>query len=407
MSSSSSSALASSPSPLTAVAQYSVPSTRTDWGTTAKIIALKTASYLTGPVCKVREYFYTFYILSATCKTTAEKAVKVVCLTLGIVACVLLTPVTAPFGVAIRGVIATLKPYIYLKRAEAGKVLPANREITVVSHNQCYMPAGYSITHGGVTPPSRARMDANIEDLRALDPDIICLYEVPDVCDACYISSQLSKYPFIVPVAGTRAIGPSSMMYVASKYEIVEDSIQFVPFIKGVELTGEAKHSEKGFLSFAIKSQDADAPFATIISTHLQHSKIPAEPNPDNPDDKQARALQMAKIGQKINEVVAKGGAVIFTGDLNQQEDELSESTPLHLRRDSSVVGKPTWGGDRWCATLMGQPPSEPLVLDYTFVAGRVSNISTHIIQTGYSGLEFSSEAKSDHYLLFSTITIA
>lgn len=385
-------------------------SSSASWGTTAKIAALKVASYLTEPICKVREYFYTFYILNETCQTTAQKVMKVAFLTLGITVFALLTPFTAPIGAAVRAIVIALesKPYTYLENAGKGKVLPEDKKITLVSHNQCYMPAGYSITDGQVTPASdRDRMNANIQKIKALNPDIVCLYEVPDICDADYISSQLSAYPFIIPVAGVRAIGPSSMMYVASKYEIEKDSIEFVPFVKGTELTGRAQHSEKGFLSFDIKSQGKKAPFATVISTHLQHSEIPAKPEDD---DRRARAAQMNKIAKQIESKVKQGGAVIFTGDLNQEEAELNAFLDRNrinwLRRDPSVQGKSTWGGDKWCAELMGKPPSGPLVLDYTLIAGKATAISTRVIGTGYSGLEFRPKATSDHDLLFSTITV-
>jgi hypothetical protein len=250
-------------------------------------------------------------------------------------------------------------------------------------------------------------MNANIRKIKALNPDIVCLYEIPDICDAGYISSELSEYPFIIPVAGVRAIGPSSMMYVASKYEIVRDSIEFVPFVKGTELTGRAKHSEKGLLSFDIKSRGMKAPFATVISTHLQHSEIPAKPEDG---DRKARSAQMHKIAKQIQKKVEQNGAVIFTGDFNQEEEELNAFLDQHqihwLLRDPSVQGKSTWGGDKWCAELMGKPSSCPLVLDYTLIAGKAKAISTRVIGTGYSGLEFRPAATSDHDLLFSTITV-
>lgn len=378
--------------------------------TTTKIAALKIASYLNEPICKVREYFYTFYILNETCKNTAEKIMKAAFLILGIFSYSLLTPIATPVAAVIRCIITTLqtKPYIYIEKSRKGKVLPENREITLVSHNQCYMPAGYSITDGQVMPPSdKARMDANIEKIKKLDPDIVCLYEVPDICDAEYISSQLQEYPFLIPVAGIRTIGPSSMMYIASKYQIVKDSIEFTPFVKGTELTGRAKYSEKGILSFDIKSQQEEAPFASIFSTHLQHSEIPAEPEEE---DVKARTAQMHKIMDKI-QMKAQDKAVIFTGDLNQEENELHAFLASRqidwLRRDPSVEGKCTWGGDKWCAELMGKTFSDPLVLDYAFIAGKAASIFTKTIDTGFSGLEFRPEATSDHSLLFSTITVS
>lgn len=378
------------------------------WRTAAKITTLQVASYLTEPVCKVREYFYTFYLLNETCTATVQKVKKTVFLTAGIAVCMLLTPFTAPVGAALRGIVATFgsKPYIYIERAEQGKILPEDKKITLVSHNQCYMPGGYSITDGQVTPPSdKERMNANIQMIKELNPDVVCLYEVPDICDACTLSSQLTEYPFLIPVAGIRAIGPSSMMYIASKYEIEEESIEFVPFVKGVELTGRAQGSEKGFLSFAIKSRGEKAAFATVISTHLQHSEIPAQPETS---ERVARTMQMKKIAEEIQRKVKEGQNVIFTGDLNQEEEELNTFLEQYqinsLRRDATVKGRSTWGGDQWCAKLMNKPSSGSLVLDYTWIAGKAIAISTKIIGTGYSGFEFRREATSDHDLLFSTI---
>lgn len=372
--------------------------------TQCKIIALKAASYLTDPICKVREYYYSFHILNKTCKNLTQKIMTIVLLTLGIIAFALLTPFTAPVGAALRGVVAAVesKPFVHLQNGKKGKELPQDRKITIVSHNECYMPAGYSITDGQVTPPSdRKRIDANIAKIIELNPDVICLYEVPDICDAFYLTSKLTEYPFVIPVAGVRMIGPSSMMYVASKYEIVPDSIEFIPFLKGTELNGRAAFSEKGFLSFDLRSRGRRV--ASVISTHLQHSEVPAKPVGD---DRLARRAQMTKIVKQIQKKVDDGRNVIFTGDLNQTEDELY-ANEWGLRRDESVRGQPTWDGDAWCKKLMGELSSGPQVLDYTFIAGKSAAISTKIIQTGYSGLQFRPEATSDHCLLYSTITCA
>lgn len=376
--------------------------------TRAKIAALKIASYFTEPICKVREFYYSFYILDETCKNTAHKAMKVLFLTLGIIIYAIAAPFTTPVGIVVRGLVAKLesKPYIYLEREGKGKILPPDKKITLLTHNQCYMPAGYSITDGQITPPSdKSRMDANIQMIKKLNPDIACLYEVPDICDADYISSQLPDYPFVIPIAGVRAIGPNSMMYVASKYEIAKDSIKFTPFIKDLELTGRAKHSEKGFLSFDIKSNGT--PFGNVISTHLQHSEFCEKPEEE---DKRSRAAQMHKIAQHIKSKVDQGTAVIFTGDLNQDELELNSFLNKHqitwLRRDNSIYGKATWGGSHWFENLMGRSGSGPLVLDYAFIAGKAASISTRVIDSGYSSLEFRPQALSDHHSLFSTITV-
>jgi hypothetical protein len=381
---------------------------RDQWETASKIMALTIASYLTDPICKVREYFYTFSILDKICTGTAQKVREAAFLSLGIVAFSLLTPLTAPLGAALRGAVASLesKPYIYLERTQEGRVLPEDREITLFSHNWCDMPAGYSITDGQVLPPSRReRVDANIAMIKESNADVVCLCEIEDIRDAFYISSQLSEYPFIIPVAGVRAIGPSSMMYVASKYKIAKDSIEFVPFAKGSEVTGRAQFAEKGVLQFAIESQGEKK--AAIFLTHLQHSEIPAQPEEY---EKEARAAEMRRIIGKIREKVELGAGVIFTGDFNLEEKELQTFLDQYqvdwLRRDPSVQGAPTWGGDAWCAKLMGKPSSGELVLDYTLVAGNVASLSTKIIDTGYLDSEFRVEATSDHRALVSAITI-
>ncbi len=385
-------------------------SASTEWKTTAKVAALRLASYLTDPLCKVREYFYTFSILDKICDTTLQKIAKIAFLTLGIVVCSFLAPLTAPVGAAIRGIVAAIQSesFVFWKGDGEGKVLPQNREITLVSHNVCYMPGGYSITDGQVTPPSdKERIDANIAKIKELDPDVVCLYEVPDICDASYISSQLPEYPFIIPVAGVRAIGPSSMMYIASKYEIARDSIEFSPFEKGTELTGRSQFSEKGCLSFDLKSRGEQAPIATIFSTHLQHSEISERPEEI---ERLSRAAQMNRIIGKIEQKIRLGRNVIFTGDLNQDEEEintfLNQRQIAWLRRDPQVQGQPTWGGDAWCANLMNKPASAPLVLDYAWIAGRTREITTRIIETGYASSEFRRRATSDHSLLFSRITL-
>lgn len=380
------------------------------WYTTAQIVTLKAASLFTDPICKVREYYYTFYILNETCQGTIAKVSKAAFLILGIVGCSILAPFTTPVGVALRGaVIATqAKPYIYVKTGALGKILPDDKKITLVSHNECYMPAGYSITDGHVTPPShKERMQANINEINRLKPDIVCLFEVVDIYDADYLSSRLPDYPFIIPVAGIRSIGPSSMMYVASKYEIDQESIEFTPFIKGTELTGPSRFSEKGFLSFDLKSRGDAAPFATVISTHLQHSEVPGDPQPD---EIEVRRLQMTKIARKVDEKIGKGLGVIVTGDLNQSEAELKEflstRTINPLKSDPNIAGRVTWGGDAWCARLMGKPASKPEVLDYTLIAGDIASIETEVYETGYEGAIFKAEARSDHYLLFNTIRV-
>lgn len=375
-------------------------------GAHRQIQLLKVASYLTEPVCKVREYAYTFYILDHLYQTVVHKVTHVAYLAIGILVSVFLTPMLTPVGIGVRFLVKKIQenPFIYLQKAEKGKQLPPTKQISLASHNVCYMPAGYTITDGQVTPVSDVkRKELNLNALKQVNADINCLFEVPDIRDAEALSAALPEYPFLIPVAGVKAIGPSSMMYVASKYEIDEKSIRFIPFLKGEELTGWSQFSEKGFLSFDLK----EAGNITVICTHLQHSEIPSKPTEE---DRIARAKQMAKILAHIQQKRREGRTVILTGDLNQTEDELEQSLArygdLPWQRDPEIVGKPTWGGDAWCARLTSKSPSGPLVLDYTLATGNVKSVQTQIVETGYAGDRFRKEAGSDHYLLHTVCTL-
>ena len=376
---------------------------------TGKWKALRVASWLHTPVCRIRENMYRFYILDETAQSGLQKISQAAFLILGIVVYSLLAPFTTPVAIFIRAIVASCstKNYVYRGADAQGKILPQNRQISFVSYNVCFMPAGCSITHGQVTPPTDlTRFNGVIQQLKGLDPDVICLFEVSDANDAAYLTSQLADYPFIIPIAGI-GVGPSSMMYVASKYRIHPDSVSFVPFVKGVELTGPGALSEKGVLSFNIHSGQEKEPCAHIIATHLQHSETSSYPEAH---EIQSRKIQSRKIIKQIQEKTDRENLpVIWTGDFNQTEPEfqaIAREVSQLLRRDPKVEGIPTWDGDEWSAKLMNKVISKPEVLDYTCIAGPNTTISTRVIETGYRGDRFTLEALSDHFVLYSLITL-
>jgi hypothetical protein len=84
----------------------------------------------------------------------------------------------------------------------------------------------------------------------------------------------------------------------------------------------------------------------------------------------------------------------------------LNQHPEVAWRRDPSIKGRTTWGGDSWCAHLMGKAASQPLTLDYTFIAGSARAITTQIMDVGYQGSKFTPRAGSDHALLFNVITV-
>ena len=386
-----------------------------DWKTAAHINLLKAASLFTDPICKVREYFYELYTLSEVCKTTTEKVARAASLCLGVAFFALLAPFATPIGMALRSIVVATqeKPYIYLKSKNVEVKKFVDKKITEFSQNVCGMEAGYHYTDAGLVPfraqievegNKKSRCDANLDQIRSFDPDVVCLFEVPNIYDACHISSYLKNYARFVPVAGTRILGPPSMIYVASKYEM--ENITFTPFIKGEELTGPSRFSEKGVLSFDLKSEDK--PFATVIATHLQHSAIPEHPSLD---EKASRRQQMLRVAQVIRERANATLPVIFTGDLNMDEaeavDVFGDDADLNrLVNDRTVCGQPTWGGDAWCATkLRGEESSKPLRLDYTAVSFPCT-IETKVVNAGFDGAAFDPNARSDHKGLLSTIIV-
>jgi hypothetical protein len=78
----------------------------------------------------------------------------------------------------------------------------------------------------------------------------------------------------------------------------------------------------------------------------------------------------------------------------------------LQMKRCLNFIEK-TWGGDGYCASLMGKKASNPLNLDHTMVVkGTAEGIYTYLVPTGFDGNVFNQDALSDHHGLFSTITL-
>lgn len=427
-----------------------------------QIAGLKLASILTDPICKTRESYYSLYTVGELYENWQSQALAICHLAASLLISAFLAQPGAALGALCRKLVILSCPeaYIYEERGE-GIELPENNKLTLLSGNVCLMPGGFAETDGSVTPHTEnnnERIDRNIKKINKLNPDVACLYEVPDIRDGAYISNRLSKeYVSFIPVAGPRTIGPNSMMYVASKYHIKKESIQFTPFIKDDEVKGRAASSEKGFLSFELDFKK-DQKRAFVISSHLQHSEVPEK---SEPYEVECRQKQIAAIMKRVAEIekIAPHSTIILTGDLNQTEKELLDpnqgidlypakprllqwlkvfkNAPLLNRiyafakerlpyekvlkdnqstanaellqkfhRAESALGRPTWGGEKWGADLMGKKASNPLTLDYTFVSNG-SEIETQIISAKFDREKFSRKARSDHDMLFSTITVA
>lgn len=357
--------------------------------------AFQIASYLTDPVCRAHESFWRARVVSAA-NPEARKvanAVRKCFLYLAAVAFAVLALFTTLPGVALRGAAARLqnRPFLFEKGA-AGKSLPDNSTFTLLSWNICCVAGGYPITDGGVTP-WRDRIDALVDRILTREADINCLYETFDTASALLLASKLkeSGYAHIYYNIGPQAVGVSSGILVASKYEIANPEFDLFP---QDSLVGRTKYAAKGVFAFDLVSRGKD--FARIFATHLQHSEEPQFPTPE---EIEARKKQMEIIVSKVDQV--RGKCLVVTGDLNLDDGEFAASSwQGRFDRGDLLEGNTTWGGDAFCAQLVGKRVSAPSNLDHTMI---VRN-SAEWITTFSDPIQF--QGLSDHESLFSSIKV-
>lgn len=351
------------------------------------------ASLLTEPICKAHELLRRLYlvdVLNPTASKTSNWARKFF-LGMGIVANSFLSVGTAFPGAVLRGITSYLEkePFIYYQGKLPKQAL--KDDFSLLSWNICCVGGGYSISDGGVMP-WRFRIDKIITKILKKDPDILVLYEVMDTAAGFYLYEMLQeKYACFYFNIGPRAIGPSSGIFVASKAETT--SPEFTPFPKQM-LVGRTKLSEKGVFSIQI-----DEKKVKIYATHLQHSEQPQYPTQE---EIEARKAEMDLIIKKVNQ---DSSNVIVTGDLNLDNAEYSTSSWKRIFQNVffDENGSRTWGGDEFCAKMVGKRDSGPLNLDYTLIKkDSEMNARTSLIETGYDDTTFNRDALSDHRGLLS-----
>jgi len=363
------------------------------------------ASYLTDPICNVREYYWRLAVVDSL-NPTAYKISNYIrkgMLCVGIVGWASLAAVTTLPGAGLRvlGSYLQKQPFIHKQGPAEHKTLPLNRVFSLLSWNICCIGAGYSITAGGVVPRD-FRIDKIVDRILREDADVNCLYEMFDPKVASYVCERLKArgYNHFYFNIGPRAIGVSSGILVASKYKIHDPEFSAFP---AESLVGSTKHSTKGVFSFDLESQGRL--FARIYSTHLQHS---AEPEFPTTEEVVARGVQMQMIVDKVN--LVRDRCIVVTGDLNLDDGEYKSSSwqARFLKGDRFGNLLKTWGGEAFCARLMGQRVSKALNLDHTMVLnnGAARSIETDLVETGYDPEVFKEDALSDHAGLFSRISV-
>lgn len=368
----------------------------TEW---SKIAALKLGSLLTDPFCNTREYFYRLWVVSDM-NPTDEKVVilvKQLILCVGVVVCAFIAIfATVPGGVC-RYVANTIqeKPYFYFQGNAEEKKLN-ERAFTQFSWNICCPAGGYPITDGGVAPWS-FRIDGIADKIHEQDADVVCLYELMDIDSAFTLFDKMKdNYAHFYFNIGPQAFSVNSGLFVASKFAI--ENPNFTAFPKDM-LVGRTKNAEKGVFSFDLVSDEEI--FARVFTTHPQQSEICAEPTEE---EVEARRREMELVMREVDDVKA-GRCVLLTGDLNLDANEFRASDWHQFFQVGFDINEDkTWGGDAFCATLMGKPVSGPLTYDYALLRnGR--RIETSLIETGYDAAVFTREALSDHRGIFSQIT--
>ncbi len=365
-------------------------------------LAFQIASYLTDPVCKSHEWYRRISIVDPLHPDACalSNLARKVSLFLGMLACASLAVFTTIPGIALRFFASKIQtnPFIYAQGAANEKLLPLNRSFSLLSWNMCCTAAGYAISDGGVMPWS-FRIDNIVKKIIEKDGDVNCLYEAFDLHAAFYISEKLkqSGYKHIYYNIGPKAIGVSSGIMVASKYAIKNP--EFIPFPIDT-LVGRTKHAAKGVFSFDLSSRGEN--FARVYTTHLQHSEEPQFPTLD---EVEGRKRQMEIIVEKVNAV--RDRCVVVTGDLNLDDKEFKASSWHHRFQKGDCFGstEKTWGGDEFCARMVGKRISGALNLDHTMVTGGTARaMSTTLVHTGFDPFHFKRGALSDHAGLFSEI---
>ena len=359
------------------------------------------ASLLTDPLCKAHEAYALTSVtqfMHPDSKWYLNKGRNTLLLIKAIFLTALALLTTVP-GALLRCIGNQLqeKPFLSWSGPHA-KELPCQRAFTMSSWNVCCMVAGFAI--GENLPPWKYRIDGIVRNILLKDSDVVCLYETFDTKAAFLISERLKEagYHFGYFNIGSRALGVSSGLMVASKYKIVDP--EFTPFPKDT-LLGVSKFSSKGFFTFSLASEGKA--FARIITTHLQHSETAQHPTPE---ERTARRLEMELITQKAEQESPQPLATVVTGDLNLNDAEY-QSLRLDTRFDEGYKDP----NNAYSFQGNTKQFTDPSNLDHTMALrnDQIVDIRTTIQQDDlYQCLDFPGEklVYSDHRVLQTTVEL-
>lgn len=359
---------------------------------------LRCACWMTEPACQISELKGRMHLVDQQRRTALTRLMARVSLVARICLWVIPALLLSVPAMGLRWVFRRRNDGLWRTGVRAETPWDSN-QVKMLTWNICAPGGQYSITDGGVLP-WRERLEKVQQKIAETRAQIVCLSEVFDAAAALQMAEVLSKtYAHVLIAVGQRAVGVPSGMLVASQGPL--EKVSFEAYPKDW-LDSRTKNAEKGILSFTVPLRDRKL---TVLTSHLQHSEKPQFPTEA---EKSCRRLQLARIAALANQALDRREAVVLTGDLNLEPQELlAEGREDHLDREQ-VSDEPTWGGDRWCAATQDKTGSNPLILDYTLGWKRsVARIETTLTQTGFQGDIFRPEATSDHRGLLSTIHVA
>ncbi|MBI5345744.1 MAG: hypothetical protein HZB76_01185, partial [Chlamydiae bacterium] len=311
--------------------------------------------------------------------------------------------ITTPLGIATKNLACYLhpKPFHFLGNLKP-KAISDN--FSLRSSNLCGSDPAHCITDGGVMPWP-FRIDHWIKKIREKSEDIVCLFEIFDIQIAEKLKNELKdKYAHFFFNMGPKVLGINSGIFVACKFDVLD--FNFSPFPKNA-LVGRTKNVEKGFFRFETSN-------AIIYASHLQHSEAPEHPTDE---EIKARKVEMDIILDDMKKHIGDK-PIILTGDLNLDDSEYNNSSwKKYFQRIPPAENYPSWGGDEFCAKLVGKNPSGPINLDYTLLliknpateqainVGKI--LSTSLEQDGFNPKIFQDDPTiiSDHKALCSEIS--
>jgi endonuclease/exonuclease/phosphatase family metal-dependent hydrolase len=368
------------------------------------VASFRLASSLTDPVCHFHERYRRIAIVDALhphAPPWANMARKLSLLA-GLLGYAVLATVTTAPGIALRSLASRWQetPYLYGRGEGPEKTLPVDRVFSILSWNVCCVGGGYPISDGGVLPWP-ARIEGIVDEIRRHDADVVCLYETFDARAAFYLRDKMLDVGYVHCYynIAPRGLGVNSGILVASKYGI--QSPEFTPF-PAETLVGRTRSATKGVFGFDVHS--GRQCFARVYVTHLQHSEECMYPTLE---ERAGRAAQMQIVVDRVD--AALPACTVVTGDLNLDDEEYRASAWQHRFQKGDTYRDPrrTWGGDAFCATLVGKRVSAALNLDHTMLAtGTGRTLRTSLVDPGYDALRFRREALSDHGALLSEISV-